>query len=243
MQNIKIIQKLKNIIPNHIIPKFKNEIDLLIWKKKQEKIFSKYIIKNNKKNKIQNIIKNSGIKELYKKCSFQNYQIEHKGHEQVLLLSKNYIKKFNQHPSNFIFLGKPGTGKNHLACAISNHLIENEKKVLLITISDLMLKIKSQFNSIDKKYNVEKFIQYLTTIDLLILDGIGIQKHSRYENLIINQIIETRSSSKKSTGMLSNLNFFEIKKLLGERIIDRMKSGNSLWLNFNWKSFRKKINY
>ncbi|QCI25831.1 ATP-binding protein [Buchnera aphidicola] len=240
MKNQQFLKKLKKIIPDHIIPKFTNQKDLLHWHHKQGKLLSQKIIKQNKTLEIHDTFKKSGIRKLYMECSFNNYIIEHEGHKKVVHLAKKYAKNFNNNMSSFVFLGKPGTGKNHLAAAISNYLILRGKKVFMITISDLMSTIKSTFNNINKKLTEEKFIKYLSKIDLLIFDEIGIQIESKYEKMIINQIIEHRSASKKPTGMLSNLNGFTITKILGENIIDRMKLGNSLWLNFNWTSYRRK---
>jgi hypothetical protein len=38
--------------------------------------------------------------------------------------------------------------------------------------------------------------------------------------------------------MLTNSNMDEMNKLLGERVMDRMRLGNSLWVIFNWDSYR-----
>lgn len=243
MNNKNFLKKLKNMIPKHIIPKFKHQKDLLHWQYKQGKLLSKKIIAQNKELKLQDTFEKSGIRKLYMHCSFDNYIIEHSGHKNVVCLAKKYAKNFDNNIASFVFLGKPGTGKNHLAAAISNYLILKGKKVFIITISDLMLTIKSTFNNIHTTLTEEKFIHYLSNIDLLIFDEIGIQTESKYEKIIINQIIEHRSSSKKPTGMLSNLNEYAIQKILGENVIDRMKSGNSLWLNFNWPSHRRKKIY
>ena len=32
-----------------------------------------------------------------------------------------------------------------------------------------------------------------------------------------------------------------MNKLLGERVMDRMRLGNSLWVNFNWDSYRDRV--
>ncbi|NIH41029.1 MAG: ATP-binding protein [Buchnera aphidicola (Periphyllus aceris)] len=237
---IKLIKKIKSMIPEHIKPKFNNEKDLLYWNQKQGIISSQSILRKNKANKMQHMLKNSGIKKLYIKCSFYNYKIFNLGQKKVLNFSKQYVKNFSKKFSNFIFSGNPGTGKNHLAAAIGNSLILQEKTFLIITISDLMSKIKKTFNS-NNELTEEYFIKKLTQVDLLIIDEIGIQQKSEYEKIIIHQIIDRRSSSKKSTGILSNLNFNKLNKLLGERIIDRLKLGNSMWLNFNWKSYRSKV--
>ncbi|WP_343182552.1 ATP-binding protein [Buchnera aphidicola] len=241
MKKIDFFKKLKKIIPNHIKPKFYKEIDLLSWNKKQGERFSKSIIQKSQKKKNKNILIKSGIQELYKDCSFQNYHIEHEGHKKAITLTQNYAINFHKNIGNFIFLGKPGTGKNHLATAISKYLISKKKTVLIITISDLMSKIKSTFHNLNKQFTTEKFINYLSKIDLLIIDEIGIQQESLYEKIILDQIIDKRSSSKKSTGMLSNCNIIQIQKILGIRIMDRMKLGNSLWINFYWESYRYKI--
>ena len=77
--------------------------------------------------------------------------------------------------------------------------------------------------------------------DLLVIDEIGVQTESKYEKVIINQIVDRRSSSKRPTGMLTNSNMEEMTKLLGERVMDRMRLGNSLWVIFNWDSYRSRV--
>ncbi len=67
------------------------------------------------------------------------------------------------------------------------------------------------------------------------------QIESRYEKVTINQIVDRRSSSKRPTGMLSNLDMNGMNTLLGERVMDRMRLGDSLWVIFNWGSYRSRI--
>lgn len=235
-----LLKRLKNIIPKNIKPKFCNDKELFIWNQKQGKIYSESIIRKNKAMKMQRILGRSGIRELYINCSFENYKIFHNGHKKVLLSVKNYVKEFRNNLSNFIFSGRPGTGKNHLASAIGNYLILRGYSVLIVTVADLMSNMKGTFNEFSQ-ITEEKLINDFSTVDLLIIDEIGMQIESRYEKVIINQIIDRRSSSKKPTGMLSNLNYINMKKLLGDRVIDRMRLGNSLWLTFEWDSYRKNI--
>ena len=56
-----------------------------------------------------------------------------------------------------------------------------------------------------------------------------------YEN--INQIVDQRVGNLKPIGILTNLEKKQLTDVLGERIIDRLKS-NGRWIEFNWKSFR-----
>ncbi|XRX42598.1 MAG: DNA replication protein DnaC [Buchnera aphidicola (Eriosoma harunire)] len=235
-----ILMRLKRLVPQHIKPKFRHESELLSWNQEQGIISSNFIVQENRAIKMEKILGRSGIRELYINCSFDNYRIHHDGHKRVLRCAEKYAKNFDKNIAGFIFSGKPGTGKNHLASAIGNYLILHGKSVLIVTVADLMSNIKSTFNNFSH-ITEEKLLNRLSTVDLLMIDEIGMQIESRYEKIIINQIVDRRSSSKRATGMLTNLNFSKMKQLLGERVIDRMRLGNSLWLNFEWDSYRKNI--
>ncbi|WP_343183096.1 DNA replication protein DnaC [Buchnera aphidicola (Neophyllaphis podocarpi)] len=238
--NINILKRLQKLIPKNIKPKFNNDLELLSWNQRQGKIYSKTIIRENKAMKMQSILGRSGIRELYMNCSFDNYRIENKGQKRALEAAKKYAKEFNGNIASFIFSGRPGTGKNHLASAIGNHLILNGKNVLIVTVADLMSNMKGTFSG-NSNITEENLLNNLSNVDLLMIDEIGIQTESRYEKVIINQIVDRRSSSKRPTGMLSNLDYKGMKSLLGERVIDRMRLGNSLWITFEWESFRKNV--
>lgn len=41
--------------------------------------------------------------------------------------------------------------------------------------------------------------------------------------------------------MLTNSNMEEMTKMLGERVMDRMRLGNSLWVNFTRDSYRSRV--
>ncbi|VFP77587.1 DNA replication protein DnaC [Buchnera aphidicola] len=235
------LKKLKKIMPAYIEPKFFNDKELLSWNQEQGKKYSESIIQKNKATKIQRILGRSGIRELYKNCSFENYKINHEGHKTVLCAARRYAENFKNNISSFIFSGRPGTGKNHLASAIGNYLILRGNNILIITVADLMSTLKSTFNQSSSKITEEKLLYNFSTVDLLIIDEIGMQTESRYEKMIINQIIDRRSSSQKPTGILSNLNHKKLNSLLGERVLDRMSLGNSLWLTFEWESYRKNV--
>ncbi|QCI20772.1 DNA replication protein DnaC [Buchnera aphidicola (Hyperomyzus lactucae)] len=233
-------KRLQRLMPNHIKPKFDNDEDLLAWNQEQGRLSSESILRENKAMKMQRVLGRSGIRELYMNCSFDNYKIEHDGQRKVLKASRRYAEEFNENIASFIFSGKPGTGKNHLASAIGNYLILHGKSILLVTVADLMSNMKGTFSG-TSHITEENLLHNLSSVDLLMIDEIGMQTESRYEKVIINQIVDRRSSSKRSTGMLSNLDHRGMKSLLGERVIDRMRLGNSLWLTFEWDSYRQYV--
>ncbi|MDA5092441.1 ATP-binding protein, partial [Klebsiella quasipneumoniae subsp. quasipneumoniae] len=130
-----------------------------------------------------------------------------------------------------VLIGPSGIGKTHLAIALGYKAAQAGVKTRFITAADLMLQLSTAQRQGRLK---EYFNRAILGPRLLVIDEIGVQTESKYEKVIINQIVDRRSSSKRPTGMLTNSHMEEMTKLLGERVMDRMRLGNSLWVIFNW---------
>lgn len=235
-----LFNRLKRMMPAGTRPKFTNGEELLAWNQEQGRLRSESIVRENRAMKMQRIMGRSGIRELHINCSFDNYRVENEGQRKALELARQYAAEFDVSIASFVFSGRPGTGKNHLAAAIGNDLILRGKSVLIVTVADLMSSMKGTFSG-SSNITEERLIQDLSSVDLLVIDEIGMQSESRYEKVIINQIVDRRSSSKRPTGMLSNLDHAGMNALLGERVMDRMRLGNSLWVRFDWESYRSRV--
>lgn len=235
-----LFERLQRLMPTGTLPKFTNGQALLAWNQEQGRIRSEAIIRENRAMKMQRILGRSGIRELHINCSFDNYRVEHEGQRKALAQARQYARQFEQSIASFVFSGHPGTGKNHLAAAIGNDLIMSGKSVLIVTVADLMSNMKGTFTQ-SNHLTEESLLSDLSLVDLLVIDEIGMQSESRYEKVIINQIVDRRSSSKRPTGMLTNLKHEKMVVLLGERVMDRMRLGNSLWVAFDWDSYRDRI--
>ncbi|HAW8270774.1 TPA: ATP-binding protein [Escherichia coli] len=140
--------------------------------------------------------------------------------------------------TNFVFSGKTGTGKNHLAAAMGNRLMVKGRSVIIVTVSDVMSVLHDSY---DNGKSGEKFLQELCGVDLLVLDEIGVQRETKNEQVVLHQIIDRRTASLCSVGMLTNLNHAAMSTLLGERIMDRMTMNGGRWVTFNWDSWRPNV--
>lgn len=67
--------------------------------------------------------------------------------------------------TNFVFSGKTGTGKNHLAAAMGNRLMVKGRSVIIVTVSDVMSVLHDSY---DNGKSGEKFLQELCGVDLLV---------------------------------------------------------------------------
>ncbi|MFH8136160.1 DNA replication protein DnaC [Pantoea osteomyelitidis] len=235
-----LFSRLKKMMPENVRPKFTRGEDLLAWNQEQGRLRSESIVRENRAMKMQRIMGRSGIRELHMNCSFDNYRVENEGQRKALAAARKYAEDFEGSIASFVFSGRPGTGKNHLAAAIGNDLILRGKSVLIVTVADLMSNMKGTFSG-TSDITEERLLHDLSSVDLLVIDEIGMQSESRYEKVIINQIVDRRSSSKRPTGMLSNLDPTGMNALLGERVMDRMRLGNSMWIRFDWESYRSRV--
>lgn len=236
-----LLSRMRRLMPAGIEPRFKSAEELMHWHAEQGKIESARVNRESAANRLTNILGRSGICELHQSCTFDNYRVECEGQSKALIQAKSYASGFGVGFTSFVFSGGYGTGKNHLAAAMGNYLIGKGKSVLVVTIPELMMRIRETYG--DSETSEARLMKDLCDVDLLILDEVGVQRENRHEFIVLNQIIDRRLSSLKPVGMLTNLTNHEMKTVVGERIMDRLTMDNGLWVNFNWGSYRRNVSH
>lgn len=242
MQDVsELFMRLKRMMPEGIKPKFTTAEELIQWHKEQSQISAERVDRVNASTRLKNVLGRSGICELHQSCSFENYKVECEGQRIAVKRAKEYAENFGVGFTSFIFSGGFGTGKNHLAAAIGNYLLARNRSVLVVTVPDLMLRIRETYG--DSETSEAKLMKDLCDVDLLIIDEIGVQRENRHEFVVLNQIVDRRLSTMKPVGMLTNFIQPELARVLGDRIMDRMQMDNGLWVNFDWTSYRRRVSH
>lgn len=229
-------QKLQKAMPAHVVPKTPEQMAQIAQNACEQK--DREVYQNFQQSKVQDLLGRSGVGKKHLKCSFENYISENQGQRQAFNISRRWVSEILEgNPKNFIFSGSTGTGKNHLACAMANALMQRKKTVLVITVAELMMKIRDKYN---KQSNVTEaqFLKYLSQVDLLVLDEVGVQRMNDHEAIMINTIIDSRYTNEKSTGILTNLKSDDLNNTLGARVMERLLE-NCEWVSFAWESYRK----
>lgn len=236
-----ILERLQQAMPKHVKPIATNVDEHLAAMEKisQEKL--KADNERNKQERIKFIMGRSGVSPLHQDCMFSNYVMSCEGQQKALSQARQYADNFGTGFGGFIFSGSFGTGKNHLAAAICNHLLTAGKTVFCITVPDLMMRFRETYSK-NASISEAALLNELVSVDLLIIDEIGVQ-HSHSDNtlVLLNQIVDRRTSHKKPIGMLTNCGYEQMVNVIGMRIIDRMMMDGGLWVNFDWESYRSKV--
>lgn len=234
------LERLKKLIPPGVQPKFGSVDEWRAWQAEEGRKRCEELEKQNQRARAEKIFGRAGIQDLHRSCTFANYQVNGDGQRRALTLAKSYAQNFGEGFTSFVFSGKPGTGKNHLAAAIGNYLLQRGHTVLVVTIPDLMLRVRECY---DTGKSEAELLDDLCRVDLLVLDEVGIQRDSRNEKVILNQVIDRRLSSMRPVGILTNLNYESLVETLGARILDRLQMDSGIWANFDWDSHRKNVRH
>lgn len=91
---------------------------------------------------------------------------------------------------SLIIMGKSEVGKTHLAAAIANKLIENNKIVLIDRLTNLLDGIRETYENNTKSEN--ELIELYSNVDMLIIDELGTEKISNWALEKLYTIIQNR---------------------------------------------------
>lgn len=188
----------------------------------------------------------------HEKCCFKNFHIAIEGQkyafEQAVAYAQNVCTGKS---SNMIFLGKTGTGKTHLACAISEYLIQFKSKNLSVRYATSDSVVTEVMNSWTKVDSTESsVISEFTKYDLLIIDEFGLhdinQSNDNKKNHkidILQKVINARYDHMKSILIISNLDQQMIKNSIGDRCWSRLHEDHLSVVHFNWFDHRLNIQH
>lgn len=152
-----------------------------------------------------------------------------------------YVNDFNhilRTGRSALFLGKPGTGKTHLAAAIALRIMQEQKRTALFTtILRAVRRVKETWRR-DSSMSESEAIGSLVFPDLLVLDEVGVQFGTEAEKTILFDVLNERYERCKPCLLLSNLTAEEVRAYLGERIYDRLRENGGSLVVFDWESHR-----
>ena len=191
----------------------------------------------------QRRIGSAGIPERFQARSLETFDATTDQQRHALNFAKRYAEGFDEVMGTgrcALFIGKPGTGKTHLAAGIGMHLLRQGRPVLFTTVMRAIRRIKDTWAK-GSEESESQAIAALVFPDLLILDEVGVQFGSEFEKNILFDVLNERYEKRRPTLLMSNLPLDEVRGYLGDRVFDRMREDGGKYIAFDWESHRAKV--
>jgi len=190
--------------------------------------------------KIEAQLNQAGIPLRFRDRDFSNFTASTKEQENALQIAMEFAENFDEHfkkGSSLMFSGKAGTGKSHLALAIAKAIMP-KYTAMYMNAMDAVRMIRDTWRKGADKSETE-VLELLGSIDLLVIDEVGVQNGTDNEQVLLFDIINRRYRDMKPTIFLTNLGTTGFKEFITERSFDRLKESGT-WVKFDWESYRGK---
>ncbi|ATF96846.1 TPA: ATP-binding protein [Citrobacter koseri] len=191
--------------------------------------------------RVTELLDRAGIARRFERCEFENYQSVNQDAARNLAACQRYADTWQERlaaGTSMVMTGNCGTGKNHLAVAMTKSIIRNYlARVEITDVMRLTRAVKSTWRH-GAESTEDEVIERFASLDLLIIDEVGVQFGSPTEMTILQEIINARYESILPTILISNLTLDQLKETIGERIVDRVTDGGRNRLAFGWESYR-----
>lgn len=191
-----------------------------------------------KQKKIETRLNQAGIPLRFRERNFDNFIASNSGQENAFAIAESFAKNFEDHVksgSSLIFSGKAGTGKTHLALAIAQSIMPKHT-AMYINALDAVRMVRDTWRKGSEQSETD-VLNLLGSIDLLVIDEVGVQNGTENEQVLLFDIINRRYRDMKPTILLTNLGTKGFSEFITERSFDRLKE-NGTWVKFDWESYR-----
>ena len=150
-------------------------------------------------------------------------------------VQKNVMSWVNDGDKSLIYTGNTGCGKTYLCACALNHLFELKKEAYYITHRRLVSQMQQAIQDNREAYEVIRKLSYQR---YLILDDIGSAANTDWQKEMLLELIDIRYNKQLPTMYTSNLNFEDMKKTMGDRIVSRLFDKDNIKIE-SWSPDRR----
>ena len=198
-------------------------------------------------SRIQRLLADSGLKKRFATRTFENFKCDTEERRRCFEVAKGYADNFKQHRENgegLYIEGTNGTGKTHLAAAITLQLISEGIPVICKTSGDLLADIKRAYD--DQNLQEYAIIDVYRKADLLIIDDLGKEQCSDWAMSTLYTILNDRYEDMKPVIITTNYGAEQLAEALVPKghddtkimaIISRLKEVSEV-VTMAWEDYR-----
>jgi DNA replication protein DnaC len=123
-------------------------------------------------------------------------------------------------PEGWLVLhGGYGCGKTHLAAAIANHRLGENRPATFVSVPDLLDHLRSTYGP-DSPVTYDQLFEEIRTTQLLILDDLGTQSATAWAEEKLYQLFNYRYNARLPTVITTNLSIDDLEPRVASRLSD-----------------------
>lgn len=174
-------------------------------------------------------LKASGVSEEFRNMRFENFNYESSLETmEAYATAKSYSKSFGEirvaRQNSTILMGQVGSGKTHLAMAISNTLLDNSVGVIYMPYRSIITKIKQ---SITDEENYQREINRYKEAQVLFIDDLFKGRITEADINVMFEIVDYRYFKKLPVVVTTEKtidDLLEIDEAIGSRLYEMSKN-------------------
>lgn len=167
-------------------------------------------------------------------CTFEGFRLDYYQGEnrekaaKVLQGARQFAQGYlkNPHIRGLLFTGDVGSGKTHLAGAITNFLLQNGVQVLFLVVPDFLDEMRSTYRKTapweTQDVDDVSLLKGAREVEVLVLDDLGVHNYTPWTCNKLYSILNYRLNYQLPVIITTNLDLAEIEKYLGKRTTSRI---------------------